>query len=898
MRFISAVSTRNLLALAAAAVLFAAPARAQFVWSAGGGGNWSTNGNWLGGTAPPVGGGTDLTILFPTGNYTATNDLTGAFSLNALNFNNNAGNSFTIAATGGSSLNFVNTAAAVAPTINIQGAGDAIISSPVGLTFGTVPTPGNLTIGGAGSGNLTFSGAITEAVTNTSNILKTTSGSLTLSGGGSFRQLNIQNGSAFITNGTLGLTADTGTGNVNSGLRVAAQTGGTATTTISGATTIVNVTENTYIADQAGSTGSTSTLIVRDGATLNNLGTAATLGRFGIGNGGGQAELQVLNGGVINANQIFLARIAGSNANVLVDGAGSILHGVTQISLGTAGSGTLTVQNGGAAVADGSINIGRANTAGVSGSLTVTGTNSRISAGTDTVAGQLNVGLAGPGSLTVSNGATATLGTSLLAGQLVVGFNQTTSGQGIVSIQSGGVLNAFGNSFIGTNPGSTGDITVTGAGSQWNQNGQFSMQNGPSSLSVQNGGAFNVLGTGIPFLGTVAGASATLTVSGTGSTFVAPGQFTISGGGGTGGGNVTVNVSSGGAVTAGGLTILGQDPTAGTANVTVNGGAFTANGELQVAPPDGVGNSTITSTINVQGGGTFTVNNSNAFFGIGVGSTVNVNVTGTNSVLSTTGATGQIQFGGSGSTTGGVATVTVDNGGLVQSPTLVAVFPTSTVNVNSGGVLTAPAINVNGRLIANGAVNGAVTVNTGGFLGGTSGISGSIGTITGNVSVNSGGTIRPGDGSATGAGILTVAGAGSAVTVASGATFSLNVNGPTPGNGANNHGQLLMTGGATIDITGSTLQTTLGYAPAPSQVITFISGGAVTGTFTGLPENQLFQVGTFNAVNYFANIHYTSNSVFFTVVPEPVHVLGLGAVVCGGFTWWKKRRNAKATLAV
>jgi hypothetical protein len=67
-------------------------------------------------------------------------------------------------------------------------------------------------------------------------------------------------------------------------------------------------------------------------------------------------------------------------------------------------------------------------------------------------------------------------------------------------------------------------------------------------------------------------------------------------------------------------------------------------------------------------------------------------------------------------------------------------------------------------------------------------------------------------------------------------------------------------------------------------VFTIISGGAVTGTFNGLPNNSTFVLGTFQGMQFRANVVYTANSVLLTQpVPEPVHVLlvvgGVGTLI-------------------
>jgi hypothetical protein len=165
--------------------------------------------------------------------------------------------------------------------------------------------------------------------------------------------------------------------------------------------------------------------------------------------------------------------------------------------------------------------------------------------------------------------------------------------------------------------------------------------------------------------------------------------------------------------------------------------------------------------------------------------------------------------------------------------------------------------------------------------------------IAGAIQVNSGGTLTGGsDPNLSPTGIVNARGP---VTMTSGSTYSLLMNGNTPGGGTTSHDQLDLTGGGSISIGNAFLQTGLGYAPAPTDTINFIVGGPVTGIFSGRPDNSSFFVGTFGGQNYAATIHYTTNSVFlnnFSPVPEPLHILAIGGLTVGGFGWWKKRRKA------
>jgi hypothetical protein len=121
----------------------------------------------------------------------------------------------------------------------------------------------------------------------------------------------------------------------------------------------------------------------------------------------------------------------------------------------------------------------------------------------------------------------------------------------------------------------------------------------------------------------------------------------------------------------------------------------------------------------------------------------------------------------------------------------------------------------------------AISVGAAGKLGGT----GSVGTIT---SV-SGGQLIPGT-SASQTGILSATN----VTLPTGSDFDIQANGTTAGSG---YSQLQTTG--TVNLTGSTLNFTLGFTPsigASFMIVNNTGSGAVVGTFKGLAQSATFVV--------------------------------------------------------
>lgn len=133
------------------------------------------------------------------------------------------------------------------------------------------------------------------------------------------------------------------------------------------------------------------------------------------------------------------------------------------------------------------------------------------------------------------------------------------------------------------------------------------------------------------------------------------------------------------------------------------------------------------------------------------------------------------------------------------------------------------------------------------------------------------------------------------VTVQSGSSFQVKLNGPTtPGI---DYDQLAVAGTITagqLTVGGNAqLLTSLGYAPSPTDSLTIIQAGSVANQlFVGLPNNAQFLVGSFNGTPYLATIHYAPTRVFldgFTPVPEPAHGLLFGGLAAAAWRWRRRR---------
>jgi fibronectin-binding autotransporter adhesin len=238
----------------------------------------------------------------------------------------------------------------------------------------------------------------------------------------------------------------------------------------------------------------------------------------------------------------------------------------TQLIVGNNGNGTLNVNNG----ADVHVS-GFNSTVALGHHATGTGTVSINGAGsTWTNDDQLWVGESGTGTLTIENG-----------GGLV-----TSSGAGNSSI-------------IGVFGGSNGMVTITGAGSTWNDNNGLTVGNsGNGTLLIADGGSLTSTGTA---LGGGFAASGTATVTGAGSTWTDLSTII----GTTGAGALTIQ--DGASMTSGSALIRGLNSGSGQVLVAGAGSTWTVTtGPLMIGLPEG-GFTTGPTSLTINPGGTVNV---------------------------------------------------------------------------------------------------------------------------------------------------------------------------------------------------------------------------------------------------------------------------------------------------
>jgi outer membrane autotransporter protein len=297
---------------------------------------------------------------------------------------------------------------------------------------------------------------------------------------------------------------------------------------------------------------------------------------------------------------------------------------------------------------------------------------------------------------------------------------------GALTIGAGGTVSNTDGS-LGFSAGSTGTVTVTGAGATWTNSGNlFVGRNATGTLNIAGGGTVsNVFGHVGGCAGCSTSAVGTVTVNGAGSTWTNSAALIV---GDSGTGQVTI--SGGGQVltgAAGGF--LGNSPGAtGTMAVTGAGSAWNISGQLVVGGFLGPASGSLT----VQNGGTVT--NTEGSVGYASGSTGTATVNGAGATWTNSGdlyigrnGTGTLSIGGGGTVssavgrvggcdgcnTGAVGTVTVSGAGATWTNSaglVVGYSGTGQVTIAGGGqVLTGP---------------------TGGFIGLRSGGTGTM-TVTG-----------------------------------------------------------------------------------------------------------------------------------------------------------------------
>jgi autotransporter-associated beta strand protein len=475
------------------------------------------------------------------------------------------------------------------------------------------------------------------------------------------------------------------------------------------------------------------------------------------------------------------------------------------ISIGDANSGTITV----------SAAIDRTSDSTTAINLTTGGNNSIVfgNAGSmDAKNGNvtLQTNSSGSGAITSGTAATDVTGANLSLTAGSAGIGVSGNPLAFVATNLSSMTGGNGNQFLSASSSTTVDSAGLSAGTGTIEldGGTFSLGGGSriadsSKLNV-NGATF-AIGTNDETVDTLTLSSGSVT----GSSGVLTSTNTIQ----TKSGSISAILAGTNGLTqttTGTTTLSGTNTYSG--NTTISNGVLKLGGANVI--PDGADKGNIvfnpasgTATLDLAGFNEAVNGLSNSGAGT---SFVDNTASGGPFTLSVGGNDQSGSFGGTIRNTTGVLALSKTGVGTF---TLIGANSYSGATTVSGGVLL-----VNGST----AAASAGSVASGATLGGT-------GTFAGAIAVASGGHLAPG----TSPGTLN----SGSIALASGAIFDVELNGASAGQ----FDQQNVTGA--VDVTGSMLNLTLGFAPTSGSFTIIANDGsadAVVGTFSGLPEGMVF----------------------------------------------------------
>ena len=734
-------------------------------------------------------------------------------------------------------------------TAGYNGSGNSLVISNGGLVAADIATNNNAVTNGGEiySGN---SSGNDETITSNNNGVVVGYG------------MNASNNSVVVTGSGSSLYAcyDLTVGYNGSGNNLVISNGGLVAADIA--------TNNTGVVVGYGTNASNNSVVVTGSSSSLTAANNLTVGYNGSVN-----SLVISNGGVIAASNTIIGEAnTASNNSALVTGAGSMLTNSSSLKVGDAGSGTLTVANGGLltsasmTIAAGTGSSGTLNIGTLGGSDTA-GTISSPTIAFGSGSGMINFSQSDTATLTSSisgNGSVNQLGlgTSILSGSNSYG-GTTAISTGTLQVASTNALGASAVTLGGA--ASTGTLSLatnlTIASLNWASNGVVALTPGSQILSISaqmsnsGGGLFNfgntplsnatnliisfggqsgftsnsfgVIGVqGYSFLltsnslSTTIAATANLIISTniTIANSLQVGSFSVDGGTATISPSGSLNATNGITVNSG---FLGDSGTITTPSLTVNGGAVTissggtmnASNAVTVTGGSLTDNGTLNTTNLIENSGSISVGSGGV---LNVSDTVSVNggILTDNGILNTPNLT----IGPGGMLTGsGTINDALNNAGLI-------VMNGMTINEIDGGV------NNSGTITGSGVINGSVT-NSGQIvmnsliINAPNGGVNNSGTISGNGVINgnlmSSGTLLPG--SVTTTGTLTING-----NLSQSGTSSTLI--PV---GAGGVSQLAVSGSATLG--GSlTLLPLPGASLSFGQQLPFLSAASISGSFNAI----------------------------------------------------------------
>lgn len=745
---------------------------------------------------------------------------------------------------------------------------------------------GNVTIDGAGSSwtitrDLANGGgqaflALAPTANSVANVTISNGGNLTVTGSrsnpatdSSFAGFNMSTAAGATSTmtvsagGSVRIGGDTGAVIVG-GANTANSTGATATLNITGGGSVAGTGPNglTYVVigrNQASGTvnvsGAGSQLKIAGVGGVNTQGLDGVGGLLHVGLnkgfGGGTGTLNVTGGGsvIISDNGqvasaggvgMNVARGTGSAGLVNVSGAGSSIvisstgSSATQpyVLVGDGGTGQMTISNGGSVSV---LGVGERNFV-VGGNSTGTGALS-VATGGQINASWFAVGNSGGSGVATINAATVNLdgtvdnnGTPIGAG---VRVGRGVGSSGVLNLQNGAAIN-IDNSISGSSvaiggtsalPGGTGTLNMSG-GSTINftgsATGAFLQVGGPSgtgSMTMTGNSVVNMGATGSVFVGSATESTGALTI--------AAGSKIFGDIGGIGGNSDTVAGGIGSLVVTGAGSLLGLSGDSGFLGVGRSGtGSLSVSNQGSVAATiinvgraaDGFGTMSVDNAVITLSGQQTAGTLSGAGMSIGLrGGTGAVTVTNGSQInISNLGSSGaSLNLGGTGLSPLGNGTLSVSGA--------------STITISAAPGLASFHVGRDGAGLA--SFTGASSINLGDGTVYVGRFAGSTGTLTlsggstlsaGNVYIGGASDVVPG-----GTGIVTVTGAGSALT-ASGSSGFISV-------GHNGTGSLSIADQGTVSGIAMSVGRAAGGVGALSvdNAVLNLSGQQTTGSLSG-----------------------------------------------------------------
>ncbi len=368
--------------------------------------------------------------------------------------------------------------------IGEEGQGELHISSGATVTTGAYAHIGfNTSENNTAKGNVNIQGENSSwNIANTLYIGNHAQGSLNISDGATVTAdaLQIYNGQVLLDNGTLNvkkIRADfypkiIGNGTINTQGRIYDQ--------------------NITLKNQSDLQFSESIITENQNLIINNNLTQESL-EFGAGNSS-QAVINIQNGTQINSQNGAIGLYSNANGTINIQDQGSIWT-TRRLNIGSFGKGTLNITNGATVIANRELNIGQYS--GANGTINLQGENTSLN-----ISYSLNVGVSGQGVLNISDGATATSGTthiSSYAGSSGIiniqdlGSNWTTNdiyfgyngGHGTFNITNGATVKSH-FVYIATNINLNGFVNLQGSGSSWSINNDFNIGWGQANINISN----------------------------------------------------------------------------------------------------------------------------------------------------------------------------------------------------------------------------------------------------------------------------------------------------------------------------------------------------------------------------------------------------------------------------